>query len=114
MYSKIERSIFKQIVLDTLNCVPLKVTASKYNVSIQCVFENRHKLLCAMEIILQQENLKLCGTIENDETFSLQSEKGKRHIRRKAHHRGEPSKFRGLTHEQICIVTTTDRKVMRY
>ena len=45
MYSKIERSMFQKIVLDTLNSIPIKKTAADLNVSVQCVFENRHKIL---------------------------------------------------------------------
>lgn len=109
MYSKIERSMFQQIVLDTLSCIPIKKTAADLDLSIQCVFENRHKILCAMEMILAKENSKLNGTIEFDETYVLKSEKGTKNIKRKARKRGEPSNYRGLSHEQVCIVTTTDR-----
>ena len=109
MYSKIERSKFCQIVLDTLNGVPVKATAASLDLSIPCVFENRHKILCAMEKLLENDPSMLCGTIEIDETFELESQKGNRNIKRKARKRGEPSKFRGISHEQVCIVTTTDR-----
>ena len=53
--------------------------------------------------------MKLSGTIEIDETFELESQKGCRKIQRKARKRGGPSSYRGLFHEQVCIVTTTDR-----
>lgn len=53
--------------------------------------------------------MKLSGTIEIDETFELESQKGCRKIQRKARKRGGPSSYRGLSHEQVCIVTTTDR-----
>lgn len=106
---KIEQSKFYQIALDTLNFVPIKETAAYLNLSVNSVFENRHKVLFAMEQILNQENILLKGTIEIDETFELQSSKGSRILTRKARKRGEPSKYRGLSHEQVCIVTTTNR-----
>lgn len=109
MYSKIERSQFNQIILDTLNGVSIKKTAADLDLSIPCIFENRHKFLCALEKLLEQESTKLCGTIEIDETYELESQKGEKNIKRKARKRGEPSHFRGISHEQICIVTTTDR-----
>lgn len=109
MYSKIERTVFHKIVLDTLSCISIKATAAELNVSIPCVFENRHKILFALEEILQFEDAKLFGTIEFDETYELESQKGSRNIKRKARKRGGPSKYRGLSHEQVCIVTTTDR-----
>lgn len=72
--------------------------------------ENRHKILCALEELLLVERGKLCGTIEIDETYELESQKGSKDVKRKARKRGGPSKYRGLSHEQVCIVTTTDRK----
>lgn len=109
MYAKIDRSMFLKIVQDTLDFVPIKKTAADLDLSIPCVFENRHKLLCALEELLTLENQLLSGTIEFDETFVLVSNKGSRNINKKARKRGEPSEYRGLSHEQICIVTTTDR-----
>lgn len=108
MYSKIERSMFQKIVLDTLSCVPIKTTAADLNLSILCIFENRHKILCTLEGLLLTEGVKLSGTIEI-KTFELESQKGSKNIKRKARKRGGPSQYRGLSHEQICIVTTTDR-----
>lgn len=72
MYSKIERSMFQKIVLDTLSCIPIKQTAADLDVSIPCVFENRHKLLRALEELLRTEDCILCGTIEFDETYELE------------------------------------------
>ena len=109
MYSKIDRSMFLRIVQDTLAFVPIKKTAADLDLSIPCVFENRHKFLCALEELLDLENQLLSGTIEFDETFELESHKGSRNRNKKARKRGGPSKYRGISHEQICIVTTTDR-----
>lgn len=109
MYSKLERSKFQKIVLDTLSCVPLKQTAADIDISEQSVFLNRHKILCALSKLIELEEQQLCGTIEIDETYELESQKGNRNLKRKARHRGGPSAYRGISHEQICIVTTTDR-----
>lgn len=88
MDSKLERSMVLKIVVDTLNWVAIKKTAADLDVSIQCVFENRHKLLCALEEMIHQENTNLSGTIEVDVTYELESQKGKRNIKRKARKRG--------------------------
>ena len=84
MYSKIERSMLKKIVLDTLSFVSVKKTAADLDLSVPCIFENRHKILCALEVLLDSENMKLSGTIEIDETLELESQKGCRKIQRKA------------------------------
>lgn len=106
---KISTSTFKEILIDTLNCVALRTTAARLNISVQTVFNNRHKILIALEALSDDDSAPLKGTIEIDETFILESQKGCRDIQRKARHRGEPSNYRGLSHEQVCIVTTTDR-----
>lgn len=106
---KIGRDVFLEICLDTLNMVPIKKTAERLDVSVQCVFNNRHKLLSLLEEILQQENVMMSGTIEGDETYVLESTKGSVPENRKSRHRGGHSGKRGISHDQICIVTTTDR-----
>ena len=91
---------FVGICIDTLTMVPIHKTAARLN---------RHKFLSMIEKYLESEKIQLSGTIECDETYVLESPKGSSLKHRKARHRGEPSKFRGISHEQICIVTTTDR-----
>lgn len=109
---KISKDELIEICLDTLNLVPIAKTAARLNRSVHCVFTNRHKFLCLLEDLLKDENILLEGTIEVDETYLLESEKGnkKLHLKRKARHRGEPSNLRGISHEQVCVVTTSDRK----
>ena len=108
-FLKIDVDEFIEICIDTLTMVPIHKTAARLNRSIKCVFLNRHKFLSMLEKYLESEKIQLSGTIECDETYVLESSKGSSLKRRKARHRGEPSKFRGISHEQICIVTTTDR-----
>lgn len=110
MNSKLDKSVFYEIVIDTLELVPLADTAARLDLSIKTVFYNRHKFLAYLEEYLNnEEDNILKGTIEIDETYVLESEKGERQIKRKARHRGEPSHYRGISHEQVSIVTTTDR-----
>ena len=106
---KISKSEFIEICVDTLAMEPIASTAARLDRSIKCVFLNRHKFLSLLESYLNKEKIDLSGTIEFDETYVLESTKGKTPTHRKARHRGEPSKQRGISHEQVCIVTTTDR-----
>ena len=92
-----------------MNLVPIKNTAARLNRSVQTVHLNRHKFLAVLEEILSKETELLSGTVEIDETYELESVKGTTPENRKARKRGEPSQFRGISHEQVCIVTTTDR-----
>lgn len=106
---KISKDEFIEICMDTLNLVPIKETAARLDRSVPTVHMNRHKFLAVLEEILEAEAALLSGTVEIDETYELESTKGTTPTNRKARHRGEPSKFRGISHEQVCIVTTTDR-----
>lgn len=106
---KITQEEFVEICKDAILCVPMKKTAGRLNRSIQCVFENRHKFLCFLEKALGEETEKLGGTVEIDETYVLESQKGARSIKREVRRRGESSHYRGISHEQVCIVTSSDR-----
>ena len=99
-FLKIDVDEFIEICIDTLTMVPIHKTAARLN---------HHKFLSMLEKYLESEKIQLSGTIECDETYVLESSSGSSLKRRKARHRGEPSRFRGMSHEQICIVTTTDR-----
>ena len=106
---KISKDQFIEICRDTLNLVSIVETASRLDLSVTTVHLNRHKFLSVLEEILESENATLSGTVEIDETYELESSKGTSPENRKARKRGEPSHFRGISHEQVCIVTTTDR-----
>ncbi len=106
---KISRDEFIEICMDTLNLVPIAETAARLDRSVPTVHLNRHKFLAVLEEIIEAENSILSGTVEIDETYELESSKGVTPKNRKARKRGEPSHFRGISHEQTCIVTTTDR-----
>ena len=106
---KISKDEFIEICRDTLNLVPIAQTAAKLDLSIPTVHYNRHKFLAVLEDILKAETALLSGTVEIDETYELESSKGTPPENRKPRKRGEPSHLRGISHEQVCIVTTTDR-----
>lgn len=108
-YMKIGNDEFIEICRDTLTLVPIAQTASRLNRSIPCVFYNRHKFLSLLEDYIKNEEEKVSGTIEFDETYIHESNKGSQFTHRKARHRGEPAQHRGISKEQICIVTTSDR-----
>jgi len=58
-------------------------------------------------------NEQLKGIVESDETFFLESHKGRKHVEeilgRKARKRGGTSNYRGISHEQVCVVVAFDR-----
>jgi len=52
---------------------------------------------------------QLEGIIEADETYFRKSKKGDKHLDRKAHKRGGDASPRGLSKEQVCVLTACDR-----
>lgn len=63
--------------MDTLNMVPIRKRAERLDVSVQCVFNNRYKLLSLLEEIFGKEKELMTGTIEGDESYVLESNEGK-------------------------------------
>lgn len=70
-------------------------------------FDWRHKILSSLSDI---DIGDFTGITESDETFFLQSEKGKRVRYRKPRKRGGASKKRGVNQEHIAVIVTQDRK----
>lgn len=53
-----------QICMDTLNLVPIRKTAERSDVSVQCAFNNHHELLSLLEEIVGNEKELMAGTIK--------------------------------------------------
>ncbi|WP_047155301.1 IS1595 family transposase [Aneurinibacillus tyrosinisolvens] len=81
--------------------------SKKLKIHISTAFYWRHKILNALRTI-GFDSLK--GIVESDETFFLESYKGKKNItHRKARKRGGKATKRGISNEQICVVVAQDR-----
>ncbi|MDE0521941.1 MAG: IS1595 family transposase [Boseongicola sp.] len=67
----------------------------------------RHKILHALT---QTSNPELNGIVEADETYFALSYKGKnRNLPRPPHKRGKSIRKRGISKEQVCVLTAVDR-----
>lgn len=98
--------------IDFVRCMidgdTLRKAAEKLDVHHVTLFYWRHKILSALE---QMDFEKFAGIVEIDETYFLYSEKGKRGIQgRKPRKRGGSSQFRGISHEQVCVLVARDRE----
>lgn len=81
--------------------------AKSLKIHVSTAFYWRHKILNAVRSLGHQT---LQGIVESDETFFLESDKGKKMItHRKALKRGGVAKKRGISKEQICVVVAHDR-----
>lgn len=82
--------------------------AKKLRIHVSTAFYWRHKILNGLR---ELGHTPLQGIVESDETYILDSEKGKRGgiENRKPRRRGGESAERGTRGEQVCIVVANDR-----
>lgn len=114
-------SIFRKSTKDLgiwtkyINCLlngdSLRKSAQICGISLPTAFYWRHKVLDALRKKIDQNQDKLKGIIESDETYFRLSFKGSRQLPsgRKPHTRGEKAKKRGLSKEQVCVACGLDR-----
>ena len=85
----------------------LRKSAEILDMSHVTLFYWRHKILSSLK---QGKIDKFSKILEVDETYFLHSEKGKKDINgRKPRKRGGASKYRGISHEQVCVLVARDR-----
>ena len=77
------------------------------SINKKTAFDWRHKILSSLEDV-QKDTFN--GIVESDETFFLQSNKGKKQDLRKARKRGGTSSSRGISNDQVAVIATSDRK----
>lgn len=106
-YSHQDEDKWDQLIEDTFNQVPLKMTAEKLDVNVYTAWNMRMKLLHAFEQI--QQCTLLSEEIELDEKYFLNSHKGTEIEGVKGRKRGGSAKKRGLSNEQICLPTAIQR-----
>lgn len=84
----------------------LRQAAARIGVHRNTTFRWRHRFLALPRT---DRAPLLRGIAEADEMFVLESQKGSRHLTRPARRRGGKAHYRGISHEQICILVARDR-----
>ena len=105
-------AVWKDVVTDTLDGDAIEHTAKRLDLSHQCVFHMRHKILLALEDLISADPVILGQVSELDETFVLECLKGKKlppDIGRPARKHGAKAQKRGISAEYICINTGVQR-----
>jgi transposase-like protein len=106
-------TVWMQVIEDTIDGVSLNETAEKLMLHHETVFNMRHKILFCLEQAELRNPVQLEGICEADETFVLESYKGKKlpsdYWRRPRRH-GAVAEKRGLSSEYICICAGIERK----
>lgn len=90
-----------------LNGLSLRETALQIGITQVTAFYWRHKVLS----VLTKESIGIFeGLVEVDETYFLESHKGRRVIlNRKPRKRGGSASKRGIYNEQVCVLVARDR-----
>jgi len=110
--SRYGEATWKQVIRDTVNGLPIDETAGNLDMSHEAVFNMRHKILYALEQEEGRNPTQLQGVCETDETFVLESYKGKElpsDYWREPRKHGAKAKSPGLSDEYICICTGVER-----
>jgi hypothetical protein len=85
--------------------------ADKLDIHVSTAFYWRHKILSTLQKI---DLPSLHGIVEADETYVLESKKGKNQVKnlgtRDARKRGGVATKRGISDEQVCVVVAIDRQ----
>lgn len=84
----------------------LRKAAKRVGINLTTAFDWRHRLL---RTPAATGPTALKGVVEADETYFLESKKGKRGLDRKARKRGGKATKRGLSDEQIPVIVARDR-----
>ena len=70
-------SIWKEVIADTINGNAIHWTSRRLGLSNECVFNMRHKFLLALQDMAASKPIILSEVSELDETYVLESLKGK-------------------------------------
>lgn len=106
-------NVWKEVITDTLRGNAIDYSVKRLGVSHQAVFDMRHKILLALQDLPETKNVCLSEVTELDETFVLESYKGKKlptDASRKARKHGAKAQKRGISNEYVCICTGIQRK----
>ena len=104
--------VWEGMIRDTVSFEALDYSAERLEISHDCAFHMRHKILHALEDVGIEYAVTLDGITELDETFVLDSYKGKKlpdSVDRKPRKHGEGAQKKGLSHEFICICAGVER-----
>jgi transposase-like protein len=98
-------AVWKQVIRDTIDGVAIDRTAEELDLHHETVFNMRHKILFCIEQAVLRDSTALTGVCEADETFLLESRKGKK----------LPDGFwrgaqkRGISNECVCVCAAAER-----
>lgn len=110
-YSHCSETVWKQVILDTVEGISIDNTANSLDLAHSTVFNMRHKILYCVEQAILNSQIELEGVCEADETYVLESVKGRKipmDYHRKPRRHGAKATKSGISDEYICVCTSVD------
>jgi transposase-like protein len=104
IHSKEKLDDYLSLMVQEKSLDKIKVALS---INKKTAFDWRHKVLASLS---DTDKDDFTGITESDETFFLNSEKGRKVTNREPRKRGGPSKTRGIGSDQVAVIVTQDRK----
>lgn len=106
-------AVWEKVIRDTINGESIDDTANDLGIHHETVFNMRHKILYCLEQEERENPTKFEGICEMDETYILESYKGKKlpddYWRAPRNHKSNATKS-GLSNEYICICAGVERE----
>ncbi|MDR2974082.1 MAG: IS1595 family transposase [Propionibacteriaceae bacterium] len=111
--SKLPASVWMQYVECFVDALPLRVCATRCHVGLRTAWLMRHRLLECIQRYLPDFHAGAGDGVQVDETYFRENFKGnythsKNDLPRPARSRGASLKKRGLSKEQMCVMTGID------
>lgn len=108
--SKLKPAVWMLYLECFVDCLPLRECAKRCKVSLRAAWLMRMRLIESLKRHLPRFFAAAGATVQLDETYLRESFKGnhtrgKFRLPRPARHRGTPASKRGLSKEQICVMT---------
>ena len=104
--------VWKQVIKDTFSGTPIDETAENLDLHHETVFNMRHKILFTLEQDKINNPTQLEGVCEADETYILESFKGKKFdpdFWREPRKHGAKATKPGISNEYICVCAGIER-----
>ena len=106
------KEVWEGMIRDTAALHSLDHSAERLGITHDCAFHMRQKILLALKDVRDEDTVILGGVTELDETFVLDSYKGKKlpdTVQRKPRKHGEGAQKSGLSQEFVCICAGVER-----
>lgn len=109
--------VWTKVIRDTVHGEAINYTANRLGMNHQTVFTMWHKILIALQQLPETKNILLGEVTELDETFVLDSSKGRQltdAVERKACKHGDKAVKLGIFNEYVCICAGIQRNGATY